>query len=152
MGKRGRKDKYFSHIEPNLKKIPKMYETMTEAQIAKKLGVSIASWERYKNEHPDLMEALKYSKENLVEELKSALKQRALGYEYIETVKQVHEEDGRKTKDVKEVTKKCHADVGAIHLLLKNLDDNWRNDDKQTMDIKKKQTEIMQQRADSSEW
>ncbi len=152
MGKRGRKDKYFSHIEPNLKKIPKMYESMTEAQIAKKLGVSTASWERYKNEHPELMAALKYSKENLVEELKSALKQRALGYEYIETVKQVHEEDGKKTKDIKEVKKKCHADVGAIHLLLKNLDDDWRNDDKQTMEIKRKQVELQERKVEQDEW
>jgi flagellar biosynthesis component FlhA len=152
MGKRGRKDKYFSHIEPYLKKIPKMYETMTEAQIARKLGVSVASWEKYKNEHEELVEALKYSKENLVEELKSALKQRALGYEYVETVKQVHEEDGKKTKDVKEVKKKCHADVGAIHLLLKNLDDNWRNDDKPTMELKRQQVALQERKLDAEDW
>ena len=152
MGKRGRKDKYFSHIEPYLKKIPKMYETMTEAQIAKKLGVSVASWENYKNEHEELVEALRHSKENLVEELKSALKQRALGYEYVETVKQVHEEDGKKTKDVKEVKKKCHADVGAIHLLLKNLDDNWRNDDKPTMELKRQQVALQERKLDAEDW
>jgi flagellar biosynthesis component FlhA len=152
MGKRGRKDKYYSHIEPNLSKIPKMYETMTEAQIAKKLGVGVTSWEKYKNEHEELVEALKYSKENLVEELKSALKQRALGYEYVETVKQVHEEDGKKTKDVKEVKKKCHADVGAIHLLLKNLDDNWRNDDKPTMELKRQQVALQERKLDAEDW
>lgn len=152
MGKRGRKDKYFSHIEPNLKKIPKMYETMTEAQIAKKLGVSVASWENYKKQYPELLEALRDSKQNLVDELKSALKQRALGYEYIETKKKIHEEDGKKVKDIEEVKKKCHADVGAIHLLLKNLDDDWRNDDKETMELKKKQLALQEKKIEADAW
>ena len=47
---------------------------------------------------------------------------------------------------------RCQKQSGAIHLLLKNLDDDWRNDDKPTYELKKKQTEIMQQKADQAEW
>ena len=148
----GRKDKYESNIKPNLKKIPKMYETMTEAQIAKKFGVSVSSWENYKNIHPELVECLKVSKQSFCEELKSVLKKKALGYNYKETKKRIHKENGKEVKDIEEVEKVAHPDVGAIHLLLKNLDDEWRNDDKPSFELKKKQTEIMQQRADAAEW
>lgn len=152
MGKAGRRDKYETHIKPNLKKIPKMYETMTEAQIAKKLGVSVASWENYKNKYPELVDCLKASKQNFCEELKSVLKKRAMGYNYKETKKRIHKEQGKEVKDIEEVEKYAHPDVGAIHLLLKNLDDEWRNDDRPTYELKKKQTEIAQQKADAAEW
>ena len=59
----GRKNKYETHIKPYLKKIPKWYETMTEGQIAKRLGVSVASWENYKNQYPELVECLRSSKD-----------------------------------------------------------------------------------------
>lgn len=152
MGKRGRKDKYFSHIEPYLKKIPKMYETMTEAQIAKKLGVSVASWERYKTEHPELLEALKFGKEDLIEELKATLKKKAKGYYYTEKKKIIREYKGEKEKVIEEHEKYAQPDTGAAHLLLKNLDPDWHNDDKQTMELKRKQVELQERKLELDEW
>lgn len=148
----GRKDKYKTHVEPYLSKIPKMYETMTEAQIAKKLGVSISAWTNYKNEHPELLEALRTSRENLIEELKATLKKKAKGYHYTEKKKIVRKYKGEEEKVVEETEKYAQPDTGAIHLLLKNLDDTWRNDDKQSFELKKRQVEIMQQKADAAEW
>ena len=43
-------------------------------------------------------------------------------------------------------------DTGAIHLLLKNIDPNWRNDDATTLELKKRQTEIAEKKADAAEW
>ena len=152
MGKVGRKNKYESHIKPYLSKIPNWYLTKTEAQIAKKLGISIASWERYKNQYPELQECLKNSQEDLIDELKGILKKKAQGFYYTEKTKTVIEEGGKKSKKIEEKEKYAQPDTGAIHLLLKNLDPEWHNDDKATLELKKKQTEIMQQRTDQAEW
>lgn len=152
MGKAGRRNKYETHVKPNFEKIKKWYLTKTETQIANKLGVTIQSWIKYKNQYPELRACLQESKDDLVDELKGILKKKAQGYYYTETTKTVIEEDGNKIKKMEERQRYAQPDTGAIHLLLKNLDDEWHNDDKQTMDIKKKQTEIMQQKADQSEW
>lgn len=152
MGKVGRKNKYESHIKPYLSKIPNWYLTKTEAQIANKLGISVASWERYKNQYPELMECLKASQEDLVDELKGILKKKAQGFYYTEKTKTVIKEGGKESKKIEEKEKYAQPDTGAIHLLLKNLDPNWHNDDKETMDLKRQQTEIMKQKADQAEW
>lgn len=126
---------------------------MTEAQIAQCLGVTPQSFTTYKKQHPELAEVLKESKIELISELKSTLKKKALGYEYTETKTTVHKEHGKVVnEDTITFKKYCHPDTAAIHLLLKNLDPNWRNDDQPTYELKKKQTEIMEQRANDSAW
>ena len=152
MGKAGRKNKYETHVKPYLSKIPNWYLTKTEAQIAKKLGISEASWTNYKKQYPELQECLKSSQEDLVDELKGILKKKAQGFYYTEKTKTVIKEGGKESKKIEEKEKYAQPDTGAIHLLLKNLDPEWRNDDKQTMDLKKQQTEIMQKKADAAEW
>lgn len=152
MGKAGRKNKYESHVKPYLSKIPNWYLTKTETQIAKKLGISEASWTNYKKQYPELQECLRNSQEDLVDELKGILKKKAQGFYYTEKTKTVIKEGGKESKKIEEKEKYAQPDTGAIHLLLKNLDPEWRNDDKQTMDLKKQQTEIMQKKADAAEW
>lgn len=152
MGKAGRKNKYESHVKPYLSKIPNWYLTKTEAQIAKKLGISEASWTNYKKQYPELQECLRNSQEDLVDELKGILKKKAQGFYYTEKTKTVIKEGGKESKKIEEKEKYAQPDTGAIHLLLKNLDPEWRNDDKQTMDLKKQQTKIMQKKADAAEW
>lgn len=148
----GRKNKYDTHIKPYLQKIPKWYETMTEGQIAKKLGVSVASWENYKLAYPELVECLRSSKQMLAEELKATLKKKAQGFYYTEKKKTIKKMGKEEVKTLEEFERYSIPDTGAIHLLLKNIDDEWRNDDKPTYELKKKQTEIMQQKADQAEW
>lgn len=152
MGKAGRKNKYESHVKPYLSKIPNWYLTKTETQIAKKLGISEASWTNYKKQYPELQECLRNSQEDLVDELKGILKKKAQGFYYTEKTKTVIKEGGKESKKIEEKEKYAQPDTGAIHLLLKNLDPEWRNDDKQTMDLKKQQTEIMQKKAEAAEW
>lgn len=152
MGKAGRKNKYETHVKPYLSKIPNWYLTKTETQIAKKLGISEASWTNYKKQYPELQECLRNSQEDLVDELKGILKKKAQGFYYTEKTKTVIKEGGKESKKIEEKEKYAQPDTGAIHLLLKNLDPEWRNDDKQTMDLKKQQTEIMQKKAEAAEW
>lgn len=150
----GRKNKYETHVQPHLEEIPKWYETMTEGQIAARLGVSSSSWENYKNAYPELMACLRKGKEILIDELKATLKKKALGYDYPE-IKEKSEPDEYGEMQVVERTvtiKHVVPDLGSIHLLLKNLDDTWRNDDKPTMDLKREQLDLAKQKAEESAW
>ena len=144
----GRKSKYELNIRPYLKDIPKWYETMTEAEIAKKLGVSVASFENYKNRYPELVEVLHSAKEELVENLKASLKKKALGFSYKETKKVLRSVDGKDTKLIEEYERYSPPDTGAIHLLLKNLDDTWRNDDQMTVDFRREKLELEKMKAE----
>ena len=155
----GRKNKYESHVKPYLAAIPKWYETMTEGQIAKKLGVSSTAWENYKIQNPELVECLRQGKEILVDELKDTLRTKAKGFHYTETKEtyiEVEKEDGSREKvgeiKVEKTENYAVPDTGAIHLLLKNLDEQWRNDDKATMDLKREKLELYKQKAESESW
>ena len=148
----GRKNKYETHVQPYLKQIAEWYSVMTEAQIAKKLGVSVASWENYKNKYPELAESLKNGRESFIVELKDGLKKKALGFHYKETKMTIREVDGQKTKVIEEYERYAQPDTGAIHLLLKNLDPDWRNDDQTTIELKKQKLELDKEKQESSNW
>ena len=150
----GRKNKYETHIQPNLAKISEWVATMTEAQIAQKLGINVRSFDRYKVDHEELRDALRTGKQDLIEELKATLKMKAKGFRYTEEkIIEKFDEAGNSTgKTVETYKKYAPPDLGAIHLLLKNLDDTWRNDDKASMDLKKEQVEIAKMKAEENNW
>ena len=148
----GRSNRYESHVKPRLGEIAEWVQISNENQIAKRLGVSSRTFENYKKDHAELREALKRGREALVEDLKSSLKKKALGYEYTETKTTVRDVDGVRTRVIEEYKKHMPPDTGAIHLLLKNFDESWRNDDRETMDLKKQKLELEKQKAESENW
>ena len=113
----GRRNKYESHVKPYLKDIQEWYETLTEAQIAAKLGVSVASFENYKLKYPELVACLQSSKEALIEDLKASLKMKAKGFHYTETKTTIRRVDGKDVKIIEKYEKYAQPDTGAIHLL-----------------------------------
>ena len=127
--KRGRKSKYDTHVKPYLNRIPKWRRSgMTEKQICRKLEVGVSTFNRYKGDFWELREALKNSKEELVENLEDSLYKRGIGYRYKET-KIEKESDGR--VKITETTKELPPDVGALIFALKNLaPGKWKNDDR----------------------
>lgn len=148
----GRKDRYESHVRPKLNDIKKWITTMNEGQIAKKLGINQSTFTRYKAEHEELRAALIAGIEELRDELKDALKKKAKGFKYEETKTVVKDEGGKKTKYIEKYEKYAPPDTGAIHLLLKNIDPDWRNDDKATMDLKKQELELKKQKQEENNW
>ena len=94
----GRKSRYETHVKPYLKDIQDWYELLNEEQIAKKLGISVASFENYKKRHPELKEVLQTGKELLVEELKNSLKKKAKGFYYEETKTSIRNENGKEVQ------------------------------------------------------
>lgn len=149
MAKVGRKNKYYTHVEPYLPQIMEMCRTMTEQQIAEQLGVGYSTFMEYKKQFPELTEILKKGRQNLVAELRSALIKKAKGYDYTET--ETTTEYGEVTKVV-EKYKSFGPDVAAINLLLKNYDkDNWANDP-QTLELRKKELELRERQVEANEW
>ena len=149
----GRKGRYETHVLPYLNEIKAWYEDLDEKTIAtKKLGIAISTWEKYKQEHPELREALLEGKQNLILELKASMKKKARGYYYEETRTTERIENGKKIKETVQTKKYAQPDTGAIHLLLKNLDPNWKNDDKSTLDLKKKQLDLTEKKIEQNEW
>jgi hypothetical protein len=100
-------------------------EGMIEAEIAKKIGVSVKTFEVYKNRYSEFLQALKRGKAPVDVEVEKALLQRALGYSYTETKEIDSEKDGRRTE-----TKIVHVapDTTAQIFWLKNRKPKeWRD-------------------------
>lgn len=146
---RGRTNKYESHVEPHLEEIQEWCRTMTEKQIAKKLGIAYSSWCQYKNDHLELSEAIKKGRQNLVAELKSTLIERAKGFQYEE--KKIIKDHGEVVKEEIYV-KSALPDVASINLLLKNYDaENWANDP-QVIELRKKELKLRERQIEANEW
>ena len=122
--------------------------TMTEKQIAKTLGVGYSTWCEYKIKYPELQENLKKGRESLVLELKSALIQKAKGFNYTE--KKIIKENGVVVRE-EEYTKFALPDVAALNLLLKNYDEQWRNDPAE-YELKKRAIEVQEKKLEQNEF
>lgn len=151
------KSKYDSHVKPHLDKITKWTEDLTDEQIAARLRISRKSFIEYKKQHPELVEALEKGKKRLVVELKDTLKKKAKGfyYEEVKTVKIHNPDSDAEPEWIEKIEinrKYAQPDTGAAHLLLKNLDPTWRNDDAETMKLKKQQVEIQKQKLEQDNW
>lgn len=153
----GNKSKYEIFVKPYLKDISKWTEELTDAEIAQKLKISARSFATYKKNYPDLKQALDDGKKRLAQELKETLKKKAKGFYYEETkVTKIHNPDPDAEPEwiekIEINRKYAQPDTGAAHLLLKNIDPNWRNDDAETMKIKKKQVELQAQKLEQDNW
>ena len=148
----GRNNKYETHIKPNLEQIKEWIETQTEKQICERLGVAVSTFENYKAKHKELKEALLQGKQDLISDLKSALKKKAKGFEYEEQKTIIRQYDGKRTEVVEKYKKYAVPDTVAIHLLLKNLDKEWTNDDKTTIELKKRQMDINEKKVEEDNW
>lgn len=147
--KRGRPNKYETHVQPRLEEIQKMCQTMTEKQIAQTLDVSYSTFCEYKNKYPELVETIKKGRQELVKELKSSLIRKAKGFHFTE--KKIIKENGKIVRE--EIYEKASLpDVAALNLLLKNYDaDNWSNDP-QMLRLREKELELREKQIDNVIW
>lgn len=153
MARPGQNDVYSTHVEPYLKDIREWYKTMTLGQIAQKLGVHRCTLHKYKGMYPELEEALTDGRNALIEDLRCAIKKRALGYDVEETsTKETFSDEKGYTKIVTTTMRHIPADLGSAHLLLKNLDPDWHDADAVTIRQRERELKIKQQKADSAEW
>lgn len=154
MAKRGRKSAYETIIKPRFPDILKWLQNgATEKQIADNIGISQATWCKYKAEIVEFAEFIKKGRESLVTQLRGALVKRAMGFEYTERKKySKRDPDGNVYQYVEETTKTALPDVAALNLCLKNYDpDGWANDPQQ-LRIKEKELELRREIAEKDNW
>ena len=120
--------------------------------IARHFGVGRSTFYDYMKKEPDISDAIKKGRAVLVTELKSALAKRAMGYDYEEVTTYIKQEKGKQVQTVERKKKHQPGDVGACHLLLKNLDETWHNDDVKTLEIKAKELELKEKKAEADTW
>lgn len=129
--KPGRVSKYITHVLPNLDRVPKLKKQgYHDEQIAAVLGVGYSTFNSYILLYPELKEALKKGKQELVEDLEDTLYRKALGRCSIKEVKKYIEKDknGESKTKIEEVTKEIAPDTGALIFCLKNLaPDRWKD-------------------------
>lgn len=154
MAKRGRKSAYETIIKPRFSDILKWLQSgATEKQIADNLGISQATWCKYKVENVEFTELIKKGRESLVTQLRGALVKRAMGFEYTEKKKySKRDPDGQVFQYVEETTKTALPDVAALNLCLKNYDpEDWANDP-QALKIKREELELRREIAEKDNW
>ena len=126
----GRKNLYESQVKPKLSTISGMYrDGHTLDEIADYLGIGLSTLCKYRNQHPELDDALKRGNAEAVYEVENALFKSACGYYYTE------EEINKKTGEVVEVTKYSKPNTTSMIFWLKNRAPNGKWRDKQEHEI-----------------
>lgn len=149
--KRGRKSRYESYVQPHLHEIPVWIQTMTEQQIAARLGIVESTWHVYKNKYPELEQAVIKGRQNLISDVKSALIQRAKGFEYTEK-KNYIKDDGESITSYTEITtKRALPDVAACNSILQNLDKDWYRD-RAAARLREQELELKKKVAEANNW
>lgn len=151
--KAGRNGKYKTHIEPFFDKIDKLLnEGASEKQVAQVLGVSYAAWNKYKQEYPEFKRLCSKPRTKLVEDLRSALVKRALGFTYEEKKQYITEdESGNKKKHTEITTKQALPDTTAIFGALNIYDPEYVKD-KKAHELKEQELELRKQMAELKDW
>ena len=139
------KPKYLEWLtEENLIKIEGWArDGLIDEQIAHNMGINVSTLYVWKNEHPEISEALKKGKEVVDYLVENALLKRALGYQYEDIITEktqvpILTGDGKivnkEQVHVKKVTKQALPDVTAQIFWLKNRKpDKWRDKIEQTI-------------------
>lgn len=151
----GRKNKYFTHVEPRFEEIKKWCKRgATDKEIIKLLGISKDAFYKYKNEFTEFNDLIKKNRIDVVEELKTALFKRAVGFQYVETKESVTtDEDGNESVKREKITKTVVPDPTSALILLKHWDkDTEWTGDPASLKIKKEELKIKKKQAENEDW
>ena len=148
----GRKSKYDENVKPRLAEIREWRKVgATIDSICEVLDISTSTWHEYVNKYPEFSDAIKKGKQEFVFDLRGELAKLCKKHT-LETKKQYIKQDmetGHKTQYTEITTKEVDADVAAINLLLKNLDENWSNDP-QNLALRKQELELRKAIAEAN--
>ena len=149
----GRNGKYETHVKPFFDKIDQLLNKgASEKQVAEALGISYASFNNYKRDFPELNELCSKPRTELIDELRSALVKKALGFTYEEKKQYITEdEDGKKRKHTEITTKQALPDTTAIFGALNIYDPDYVKDKKQH-ELKQQELELRKMIAETKDW
>lgn len=148
----GRPSRYETEIKPHIEEIRQAVEAgATVEEIATAFNIAVSTLHKYKAEKKELKDAFTRGRARIVFKIKAALLKKALGFEY-EEEKRV----GRKDKDgeniilVEKYKRYCAPSETAAAMLLRNYDENWRDNDKASAEIKKQEADLKKAIAEAS--
>lgn len=149
----GRKNLYSTHIQPYLSYIDtQLNNGASEKQIADTLGIAYSTWNKYKVEFQELNDLCSKPRAKLVDNLRSALVKKALGFSYEE--KKVYKKkdgEGREYTYTEITTKQSLPDTTAIFGALNLYDEDYVKD-KKAHELKKEELELKKLLADKDNW
>ena len=157
MGKAGAKSKYETCVAPHLDEInAKVRQGVTEASIAKALGISVATLNNYKQKHPELVEALTKDKgADALQALINAGIEAAKGYyRESETTVVSIDEQGKPTKRQKTIIRQWYPPNAILHkfyMLNFGKDQGYVNDPLD-YELRKAKQEFEQAEAEARNW
>lgn len=143
-----RKSKYAEYVKPMLLKITEWSKSgATDEEICTALGIAQSTFYEYKKKYPELSEALRTGRQNVVLNIKAALYKRAIGFEYEE--RRGTQKNGQLTNI--EIYKRYYPpDTTAAQLLLRNYDKTWRDKDVITSDLKQQEIDLRKAIAEAN--
>lgn len=155
MSKRGRKSKYETHVKPRFKDIVKWCKRgATDEEIIKALGIGKTAFYEYKQKYAELTELIEKNRVDAVEEIKSALFKKAIGFQYVE-IKEINgiNSHGLTFSKTEKTTKTALPDVAAGLVLLKHWakDEEWTNDP-QSLKLRREEFEHKKKIEDENSW
>lgn len=148
----GRPSRYESEIKPHIEEIRQAVEAgATVEEIATAFNIAVSTLHKYKAEKKELKDAFTRGRARIVFQIKAALLKKALGFEYEEEKKV-----GRKDKDgeniilVEKYKRYSVPSETAAAMLLRNYDENWRDNDKASAEIRKQEADLRKAIAEAS--
>jgi hypothetical protein len=148
----GRPSRYQSEVEPHLDEIRKAVESgATDQEVATAFNMSLSTIYEYKRKYPKFKQAFTRGRARVVFDIKAALLKKALGFEY-EEEKRV----GRKDKDgeniilVEKYKRYSVPSETAAAMLLRNYDENWRDNDKASAELRKQEAGLRKAIAEAN--
>lgn len=153
----GCRSKYQTHIQPFFDKIDELLnDGASEEQVAVSLGISYASWNNYKRQYPEFDELCRKPRKTLIQKLRSALVERALGFEYEEKKTYYRKPRGGSDDEVEYIytevyKKRALPDTTAIFGALNIYDPDYVKDKKQ-YELKQIELELRKQIAENKDW
>lgn len=138
----GRPKAYDSIIKPQLSKITEWKRSgYTDKQIAGLVGIGYTTLIENRKKHPELAQALKKGRDDLVLTLENSLYKSANGGFKVKTLTKKYSVDEQGTRvgimEITETYKEMEPKVGALVFALKNLaSDKWQDNTSHTIDNK----------------
>lgn len=150
-----RKNKYETNVKPRFEEIKKWCKRgATDKEIIRLLGISKTVYYEYLTKYPEFSDLIKKNRIDAVEEIKTALFKRAIGFQYTETkeIKAI-DEDGNTSVRTEKVIKTVVPDPASCMILLKHWDkvNEWTNEPA-LLKLKKEELKLKKEQLENENW
>lgn len=144
-----RVNKYEKNVKPHLQKIREWSAAgATMKEIAKALNIGESTLHSYKEKYPELLDAFACGRQEVICNIKAALLKKATGFYYTETRQSIrNDEKNGETVFTETYKRYCVPSETAAAMMLRNIDDEWRDNDNISVKFKRQENELKRKLA-----